>query len=293
MPIGNYGGQTVIAFVVEYFILPFLDVQVLLPRSKTDVFHFHLDNIKPRRKQREENSDLSVHENPLTKLVGDKAKETEIIHYLEDEEICLMRSLRSKNIKKMERDEDVKSGTIPGGSPALYCFCRKPESGYMLQCELCHEWYHAACLHIPKGKRVPGKDTGKDSHFLCPSCLRTRRPRLDPIVVLLISLQKIPVHISEGTALQCLAERSIAWQKKARQGMQGSVSTLEAAKQQKKRIEEIKGHITRWRQEASATPSSSTTSMQAQLATSAGTSRSVYVLQYIYSNSPCLAAYLF
>lgn len=181
-----------------------------------------------------------------------------------------MSSLRSENIRKMERDEDVKSGSLTGGSHALYCFCRKPESGYMLQCELCHEWFHATCLHIPKGKRVPGKDTGKDARFLCPSCQRTRRPRLDPIVALLISLQKIPVRISEGTALQCLAERSITWQKKARHGIQGSVSTLEAAKQQKRRIEEIKNHITRWRQEASAILNSSTTSMQAQLANSAG-----------------------
>lgn len=243
---------------------------MLLPRSKADMFPYHPENTRPKKKQQEDNNDLSVHESPLTKLCGDKTKETELIHRLEEEEISLMHALRSENIKNMERDEDMKSGTVPGGSPAVYCFCRKPESGYMLQCELCHEWYHATCLHIPKGKRVPGKDTGKDAHFLCPLCQRTRRPRLDPIVALLISLQKIPVHISEGTAIQCLAERSIAWQKKARQGMQCSVSVLEAAKQQKKRIEEIKNHIARWRQEASTTLSSSTTSIQAQLATSAG-----------------------
>ena len=190
------------------------------------------------------------------------------MHQLEAEEISLMTRLRTENAQKMETEEDGSKSS--SASHALYCVCRKPESGYMLQCELCHEWYHATCLHIPKGKRVPGKDTGKDSRFICSSCQRTRKPRLDPIVALLISLQKVPVHIPEGTALQCLAERSISWQKRARQAVQGCLTTLEAAKQQRRRIEDIKSHITRWRHEASATLSSNATSMQTQLANSAG-----------------------
>ena len=238
--------------------------QALLPRSKADIFPYLPENVKAKKKQHEEPSELSVQVSPLTKVTGDISKEKEIIHRLEEQEISLMATLRRENIKNMERDENVKNGTIPGGSPALYCFCRKPESGYMLQCELCHEWYHAVCLHIPKGKRVPGKDTGKDSHFLCPSCQRTRRPRIEPIVALLISLQKIPVHISEGTALQCLTERTISWQKKARQVIEGSLALLEAAKQQKRRIEDVKNHITKWRQETGPT------SVTPQLANSAG-----------------------
>ena len=59
--------------------------------------------------------------------------------------------LRNENLQKMERDKELKNGVI-SGPQVVYCMCRKPESGYMLQCELCHEWYHAACLHIPKEK---------------------------------------------------------------------------------------------------------------------------------------------
>ena len=157
--------------------------------------------------------------------------------------------------------------------------CRKPESGYMLQCELCHEWYHAACLHIPKGKRIPGKDIGKDSRFICSICQRTRRPRLDAIISLLISLQKVPVAISEGTALHCIAERAISWQRRARQAISNCSGVLEAAKQQKRRIEEIKGHIRRWRNEAQSNrDGSSVTSIQAQLASSAGMYTCVYIV---------------
>ena len=31
----------------------------------------------------------------------------------------------------------------------LYCTCRQPESGQMVQCNVCHEWYHDECVTIP------------------------------------------------------------------------------------------------------------------------------------------------
>ena len=57
----------------------------------------------------------------------------------------------------------------------------------------------------------------RDLKFLCPLCLRSRRPRLETILSLLVSLQKLPVRMPEGEALQCLTERAMAWQDKARQ----------------------------------------------------------------------------
>lgn len=52
----------------------------------------------------------------------------------------------------------------------------------------------------------------KEMKFLCPLCLRSRRPRLETILSLLVSLQKLPVRMAEGEALQCLTERAMAWQ---------------------------------------------------------------------------------
>ncbi|KAK9457741.1 PLU-1-like protein-domain-containing protein [Dipodascopsis uninucleata] len=34
----------------------------------------------------------------------------------------------------------------------LFCLCRLPESGLMIECEICHEWYHSKCLKITRGK---------------------------------------------------------------------------------------------------------------------------------------------
>lgn len=240
--------------------------QVLLPRNKANFLLRHVNN---KSKRRQELGELSVSPTPLSELGGERLKEMDKIHEMEIVELKFAQTLRDDNLRKMEQDEEIKNGASASG-PILYCFCRKAESGYMLQCELCLEWYHASCLHIPKGKRMPGKDIGKESRFLCLACQRTRRPRLDAVVSLLISLQKVPVAISEGTALHCLAERAISWQKRAKQGLQNSSLILEAARHQMRRTEELRNHIRRWRLEASTTIESTTTSIQAQLASSAG-----------------------
>lgn len=52
----------------------------------------------------------------------------------------------------------------------------------------------------------------KNFRFLCPCCLRSRRPRLETILNLLVTLQSIPFRIPEGEALQCLTERAMNWQ---------------------------------------------------------------------------------
>jgi len=52
--------------------------------------------------------------------------------------------------------------------------------------------------------------------FICPLCHRTRRPHLQTILTLLLQLQRLPVRIQEGEALQCLTERAMKWQDKAK-----------------------------------------------------------------------------
>ena len=43
-----------------------------------------------------------------------------------------MRELRERNMEKMNQPE----------SEAKYCVCRKEGTGFMLQCELCRDWFH-------------------------------------------------------------------------------------------------------------------------------------------------------
>lgn len=134
----------------------------------------------------------------------------------EQQEVEAIHSLRAANLAKMamaDRIEEVK-----------FCLCRKTASGFMLQCELCKDWFHGACVPLPKtGTQkklgVGWQSTSKDSKFLCPLCQRSRRPRLETILSLLVLLQKLPVRLPEGEALQCLTERAMSWQDRARQAL--------------------------------------------------------------------------
>ena len=50
---------------------------------------------------------------------------------------------------------------------SIYCICRLPESGRMIMCDLCHEWFHSECVpHVPEAvwKR-------KKTHWICDNCL--------------------------------------------------------------------------------------------------------------------------
>ncbi|XP_012538541.2 lysine-specific demethylase lid isoform X1 [Monomorium pharaonis] len=139
---------------------------------------------------------------------SDSANVVAAFKLAEQREMEAMRSLRERNLMKMKAEaEDSK-----------YCVCRRPKFGTMLQCELCKDWFHINCVPLPKTS-YKGKPTSKDMKFLCPCCLRSRRPRLETILALLVSLQKIPIRVPEGEALQCLTERAMNWQDRARKAL--------------------------------------------------------------------------
>uniref|UniRef100_A0A8C3NQL4 [histone H3]-trimethyl-L-lysine(4) demethylase n=1 Tax=Geospiza parvula TaxID=87175 RepID=A0A8C3NQL4_GEOPR len=107
---------------------------------------------------------------------------------------------------------------LPGPGPPS-CVCGQPSGPGMLQCQLCRDWFHGSCVAWPRlGAQKPSPAWWEwDAKFLCPLCQRSRRPRLETILALLVALQKLPVRLPEGEALQCLTERAITWQDRARQ----------------------------------------------------------------------------
>ena len=32
---------------------------------------------------------------------------------------------------------------------SIYCYCRQPESGRMIQCDICEQWFHKVCANAP------------------------------------------------------------------------------------------------------------------------------------------------
>lgn len=90
------------------------------------------------------------------------------------------------------------------------CVCQKAPAAPMVQCELCRDAFHTSCVaapSMPQGPRV----------WLCPSCRRSEKPPLEKVLPLLASLQRIRVRLPEGDALRYMIERTVSWQRRARQ----------------------------------------------------------------------------
>lgn len=157
----------------------------------------------------------------------------------EEKEMTDMRDLRIKNqSKNPEKDK--------------YCVCHQPFRGVMHKCQLCFDWFHAGCVRnypnacaLTTAATTPSKAKGatsaqssamsatiattpntrardREPKYICESCQRSKRPRLETILTLLVSLQKLPIRLPEGDALQCLTERAMNWQDRARQVLETS-----------------------------------------------------------------------
>ncbi|XP_018798279.1 PREDICTED: lysine-specific demethylase lid isoform X1 [Bactrocera latifrons] len=123
----------------------------------------------------------------------------------EEKELRDMRELRRQNMSKNPLKD-------------LYCLCKSPFQGVMFNCQLCRDWFHEDCVppQIGISNMTSGSNFISRPKWLCPSCVRSKRPRLEIILPLLVSLQRLPIRLPEDEALRCLAERAMNWQDRAR-----------------------------------------------------------------------------
>ncbi|KAK2056354.1 PLU-1-like protein [Colletotrichum caudatum] len=84
----------------------------------------------------------------------------------------------------------------------VFCICRKVEAGMMIECELCHEWYHGKCLKIARGKV---KDEDK---YTCPICdwrvkipRDAARPKLEELITWSEKIPSLPFQPEEEEVL--------------------------------------------------------------------------------------------
>lgn len=221
-------------------------LEVLSPRRDIGIYQV---TARGKKKRLKDGPALSDKEEPPEIKVEDTKDAASIVAAFKEsgaQELESMKQLRAHNLRK--RLEDT--------GQARYCTCHHFFGGHMLQCELCKDWFHASCVPTPKSRGAAKSNSGagggssplgsgggsgssspaaassssspgnapppppaKESKFLCPACLRSRRPRLETILSLLVSLQKLPVRLPEGEALQCLTERAMSWQDRARQAL--------------------------------------------------------------------------
>ncbi|KAF2191990.1 PLU-1-domain-containing protein [Zopfia rhizophila CBS 207.26] len=103
-----------------------------------------------------------------------------------------------------EEDENVDGS---GSSRDVFCICRKPEAGMMIECELCHEWYHGKCLKIARGK------VKEDDKYTCPICdYRVKiprdatRPKLEDLQAWQDEIPALPFQPEEEDTLDSIIE---------------------------------------------------------------------------------------
>nr|XP_034996255.1 lysine-specific demethylase 5C isoform X4 [Zootoca vivipara] len=199
-------------------------LEVLCPCADADS-----DSVKRTKWQREKEPGLYKSDTESLGLSAQDLRDPGSVQILafkegEQKEKAGILRLRQSNAQK-----PVPSTHSPPGGQ--YCVCSQPPSPAMLQCELCQDWFHTTCVAWPRlGNPRPSPAWWEwEAKFLCPLCQRSRRPRLETILALLVALQKLPVRLPEGEALQCLTERAITWQDRARQLLASSdvAATLE------------------------------------------------------------------
>ncbi|KAK6608865.1 histone demethylase jarid1 [Botrytis cinerea] len=87
----------------------------------------------------------------------------------------------------------------------VFCICRRIEAGMMIECELCHEWYHGKCLKIARGKV---KD---DDKYTCPICdwrvkipRDAARPKLEDLQTWQDKIPTLPFQPDEEAILESI-----------------------------------------------------------------------------------------
>lgn len=105
----------------------------------------------------------------------------------------------------------------------VFCLCRRPESGMMIECTICHEWYHSKCLKIARGKV---KD---DDDFICPVCDHTKkiprdadRPKLEEMIDLQSEIPYLPFQPEEEETIAEIIDTAQAFRVHVQQYMQPS-----------------------------------------------------------------------
>lgn len=99
-----------------------------------------------------------------------------------------------------------------GQSRQVFCICRKIEAGMMIECEMCHEWYHYKCLKIARGK------VKEDDKYTCPICdwrnkipRDASRPKLEDLMALADEIPSLPFQPEEEEVLQAIIDNAQAF----------------------------------------------------------------------------------
>ncbi|KAI9341427.1 hypothetical protein BDR26DRAFT_860412 [Obelidium mucronatum] len=118
---------------------------------------------------------------------------------------------------------------IPSNHKDVYCFCRKGADGLMVECDVCHIWYHTACLGV--GKR----NLKSQSEFVCNLCdvgtpfqrvPGKRTITLDQLASISEEADKLPLLPTELNSLNALVANLKSWKSRVFNEYSGKSVTI-------------------------------------------------------------------
>ncbi|KAJ3225199.1 hypothetical protein HK099_007211 [Clydaea vesicula] len=89
------------------------------------------------------------------RATSSKKIEDSIVEVLNRSEKCI---LESKDL--FTTGSEILDNSVSPG----FCICKGSSEGFMIECDLCKEWYHALCIKVTR------KEVQATSNFLCPIC---------------------------------------------------------------------------------------------------------------------------
>ncbi|KAL1835173.1 hypothetical protein VTK73DRAFT_6113 [Phialemonium thermophilum] len=112
----------------------------------------------------------------------------------------------------------------------------------MIECELCHEWYHGKCLKIARGK------VKEDEKYTCPICdwrvkipRDAARPKLEDLVAWQEEIQTLPFQPEEEELLRKIIDNAQAFRTHIQAYCNPILTTASEAETQRFYLRKIEG----------------------------------------------------
>jgi histone demethylase JARID1 len=124
----------------------------------------------------------------------------------------------------------------------VFCICRRVEAGMMIECELCHEWYHGKCLKIARGK------VKEDDKYTCPICdwrvkipRDAARPKLEDLQAWQDEIKYLPFQPDEEEVLAKIIDNASEFRTHIANYCNPMVATVSEAETQRFYLRKIEG----------------------------------------------------
>ncbi|KAJ2901942.1 uncharacterized protein MKZ38_001243 [Zalerion maritima] len=124
----------------------------------------------------------------------------------------------------------------------VFCICRRSEAGLMIECELCHEWYHAKCLKVARGK------VKEEDKYTCPICdwrvkipRDAARPKLEDLMHWYDEIPGLPFQPEEESVLDKIITNASDFRKHVQAFCNPMLSTPSEAETQRFYLRKIEG----------------------------------------------------